>query len=326
MTHPRPALASLLCTLLVSCGDPVGGGVDGNPNFLEGRLTLSDGTTPAVGALVVASIEVPAAARALGDGSAEDSARTDSQGRFRLRPSSDGTWLLRAFAGDSLLLSRLVKWRGSEGLRLADAVVPVEASDSVLVDDFEPAGSSRGLSAWSASLQPWRFLVPDSTNLVVAPIGQDTLLEVAIEDCAERGGRCIHLSGTSRDSLGLYTHARAYHLLGTESGRCIDPSIFDSLRAAVSGTGRVELALWVTGSGSGSTWTRMDGREFPLEGAWTDVAMAFADLEFRDDADQVVPLSSTCLHKVSIGLLGNADLRFDDVRLSGATALELQLR
>lgn len=150
----KPALPifSILCACLWSCGDskPVSGGVDGNPNFLQGRFLRPDSDEPAPWVAVVLSGSDAPAARAQASPAWRplDTILTDSDGRFAFRLDSDGTYLVEARVGDSLVLSHQVDFQASIGKRLDDAPLPLPSGKMLLVEDFEPSSSTSSYARW----------------------------------------------------------------------------------------------------------------------------------------------------------------------------------
>lgn len=311
--------------LLASCGDSprVAGGVDGNPNFLEGRIELPGTGAPAARVTVILSGSDGTAAR-IRDASgwtARDTTWTDSDGRYRLLLETDGRYRLEARVGDSLLVSREVDYDADRGRILEPIEIPLPTTGTILVDDFESEGRSP-LASWFRDAARWVFFGSDTSMIGILPSSLVATPDSGILDCAEQG-RCVHFTATTRAAPPRYelsmirTNLRALPIANLRIGRA------DSFVVLAKGSGTLNLAVWV--SDTAGTWPApvYGAKQFPLDSSWTRFSLPLDSLRFGSGSD-TLPWSDTRFHTFAVGLVGVGELWLDDIRLHGATLLDLQ--
>jgi len=298
--------------------------VDGNPNFLEGRIELPGTGAPAARVTVVLSGSdgTAARARAASGWTARDTTWTDSDGRFRFPVPSDGRYLLQARVGDSLLAAREVDYDADRGA-IVDAIeIAIPSDGSVLLDDFENAGQASSLSAWFRDACRWSFFRTDTAAIGILPAAVVSTPDSGVVDCAEQG-RCVHFTATERATGALF----GLSMVST-SLRPLVPGGFrlgqaDSLVVVARGSGTLNLAVWA--SDSAGTWAApvYGARQFPLASGWNRFALPLDSLRFGSGTD-TLPWSATRFRTFAIGLVGVGEVWLDDIRLHGATLLDLQ--
>lgn len=320
---PLRLSAIALPALLVSCGDSqrVAGGVDGNPNFLEGSLVLPGGSDPASHVPVVLSGASPAA-RATEGWSPRDTTWTDSLGRYRFPLTIDGRYRLEARVGDSLVMSRELDYHAGSGLRLEAAVLPLPAGKYLVVADFETLATTSSPAPWFSDAFGLRLLSNDSTRLRIAPASIVSDPASGATDCPGHG-RCYHVTTTLVASDAASDPTEIYDMFRPSPNDCFDLSAADSITLAVRGTGELLLSWWGKDLAlTRSTWS-MPTRIVPLASDWTTLTIPTDSIRFPWDADSV-PWSGSCLHKITFGLRGQGELWIDDIRLHGVDLLDLQ--
>lgn len=323
---PALLLAMPALLLLTSCGDTprVAGGVDGNPNFLEGRLVLPDSASPAARIPVVLSSSDGNAARphAATAWIPRDTAWTDSNGCYRFPLSIDGRYRLQARVGDSLVISLDVDFSTTCGKRMEDAVVPLPFPGTLVVADFEPRATSASLAPWFSDAYGLRLLHNDSTRIAITPQSILSNPESGIADCGEQGN-CYHMATTLVAADALYDLTEIYESFRPSPSGCFDLSRADSLTLRVRGTGNMLVSWWGKDAALSKTTWSMPNRLLPLTPEWRTISLPTDSIRF-DWGTDTIPWSGSCLHKITFGLRGQGDLWLDDIRLHGATLLDLQ--
>lgn len=319
-----PAFAALL--LLAACADSprVAGGVDGNPNFLEGRIELPGTKAPAARVAVVLSGADGVAAR--GGRAAGwrvlDTAWTDSDGRYRFALGTDGRYRLEARVGDSLLASREIDYDADRGGSVETIEIPLPVGGALLVDDFESIDGKSPLASWFRDAAAWSFFGSDTAMIGILPAAVVATPDSGITDCGAQG-RCVHYTATGRAALPRYelsmfsTCLRRLPIANIRLGRA------DSFVVLARGSGTLNLAVWA--SDSTGTWAApaYAAKQFALDSEWTRFALPLDSLCFKSGSDSL-PWSATRFHTFAVGLIGVGDLWLDDIRLHGATLLDLQ--
>lgn len=325
---PATRMLAFLCAFLWSCGDskPVSGGVDGNPNFLQGRLLRPGADEPAPRvAVVLSGSDAPAArAQATSAWRPLDTTWTDSDGRFAFRLESDGTYLLEARVGDSLVLSRQVDFQASGGRRLDDAAIAIPSGKTLLVEDFEPISSTLSYARWYSDAYDLGVLPGDPSRISIAPSTIASDPASGIGDCGLQGN-CYHLATTSLVPDAIWDVTEVYDRFRPAPGECFDLSQADSVIALVRGTGTFRMVFWAKDLGLSQPDWSQTAHEQPLPGTWTRIAIPTDSIGFGSGADSV-HWKNSCLHKITFGLRGDGELWIDDIRLHGVDVLHLQDR
>ena len=325
---PVSPIFVILCAFFWSCGDskPVSGGVDGNPNFLQGRLLRPNADEPAPQvAVVLSGSDAPAArSRATSAWRPLDTTWTDSDGRFAFRVESDGAYLIEARVGDSLVLSRQVDFASSSGKRLDDAILPLPSGKVLLVDDFEPPASTHSFARWYSDAYGLGFLSNDPSRISISPSTIPSDPASGIEDCGLQGN-CYHLATTSLVPDAIWDVTEVYDMFRPTAGECFDLSEADSVIALVRGTGTFRMVFWAKGIGLSQPDWSQTARELPLPGTWTRIAIPTDSIGFASGTDSF-QWKNSCLHKITFGLRGDGELWIDDIRLHGVDILDLQTR
>lgn len=315
----RPTLSFCAMSFFVSCGDsrPSEGGVDGNPNFLQGRVLQSGSHLPAISLPVVLSRSSDSAGRTTWR--ATDTVRTDSAGFYRFRLASDGLFRLESKIGDSTVFARSVSFQASEGSRV-DFEVPLPGANGILIDDFEHPGKS-SLAPWFADASPWTLLNLDPTRIRIAPADLASSTDSLIADCAEQG-KCLHFSTTTLSADAQSDLTSFYNLLRPGFSGCVSLPFADSVTVLAKGSGNLRLEVWVYDTADIAGATQIHKRDLPLSASWNKVSLPMSSVQFDFNGTKR-DWGGTCLHKVNVGLVGAGELWVNNVRIEGSTVLDL---
>lgn len=300
------------CLGLLACGrdENVAGGVDGNPNFLQGRLLGAEGEAPLVGAPVVLYAPAPLARYALdglkADWRALDTAYTDSDGVFIFSLAQDGAYYLEMRVGDSVLYAEEVSYAAQRGLVLEPRTLDIDSASQVLLDDFEEAAAPSSLGHWYVDALRWVSLLEDGSRTAVTPSAVRLFADSARLACG-MDGTCMHLRVDSLAEQASEDRNLLYNMLRPYEGECITISRGFSLVVKARGNGSLSLGAWMGTQGDTENWDRRY-QAYALDSVWKDYAL---------------PVEAGCLHKVLVGLQGPGELWFDEVRLKGLSYWEL---
>lgn len=317
----RRSLCLCAMSFFVSCGDPrpSQGGVDGNPNFLQGRVLQAGSRLPAISLSVVLERSSPDTAGRPSTWRATDTARTDSAGIYRFRLDADGLYRLESKIGDSTVFSRLVSFQASEGAKV-DFDIPLPGANGILIDDFENPGKS-SLATWFADASPWTLLNLDATRIQIAPASLAGSTSDLITNCAGQG-KCMTFATTTLVAAAKDDFTSFYNLMRPGSSGCVSLPHADSVTLLAKGSGNLRLEVWVYDTAAVGGATQIHRRDIPLTAGWNRASLPLQSVRF-DFNGTSRDWAGTCIHKVNAGLVGAGELWIDNVRIEGSTVLDL---
>lgn len=322
-------LGALLAMLCAACGkqDDVAGGVDGNPNFLQGQLVFPDGKTPADSLPVILYGTSAVNAKYALNGNASsltalDTAYSDSNGFFLFEIHSDGEYRVDVLLGDSVLYTKAFSYTATSGLAMDNITVPLPDLDYVLLDDFENATDASSLASWFGDALAWTDLLRGTDRVSVAPATLRGDVLSARSDCAGQGA-CLHFTATPVIADAGTDQSLVYNMLRPYADETIALPTADSVTVLAKGAGTLIMGVWVQDSLLRWSDWHVEARTYTLTENWQTFSFPLRAQVFMVDGVEY-SWSTTCLHKFIFGLQGEGELWLDDVKIYGITLLDLQ--
>lgn len=321
------SLFAILAVFVWSCGDSklTCGGVDGNPNFLQGHVSLPANSSSAENVAVVLSESVGirmATRSSEASWSPVDTTFTDASGNYRFPLAQNGTFRIDALVGDSTLFVGTFLHQASKGTRL-DFQVPLPESDGLLFDDFESAPST-SLSKWFKNAHPWILHFRD-TLVDILPAELDTSTTSLVVDTCGAQGKCMAFSTILNVPGGIYAFNGFLIPIPFSSQGCVDLSKADWMSLRVRGEGELSVFIWVGRNDDPSIWMDLEFNR-TLTKDWTTQNLKLADTTFhlkRNSVPVDVQWNQLCVHKFLVGLRGVGSIQADDIRMKGITQLDI---
>ena len=294
----------------------VAGGVDGNPNFLQGSIQSAYGAPLEQVPVVLFSHASTDLAKRTGSTTGDttwqplDTSWTDAAGQFRFALDTDGFYRLEVRLGDTLLWSEEIDYRAATGYTAPQRAIPLPCEDGILVDDFELPGQTTYLGRWFSDASPWLLAqMPQSDEFSVEPTTALTEPRSARILCDESQNYCLHFHVSGSDdgdaALMLYNTLRSF----TQNGIAL-PSA-QTLQVRAKGTGLLKLGVSMQSLLDSKDYTAVG--EFSLTSQWQIFNLYFNGYTVQD----------LMVQDIRVGLNGNGELWIDDVRITGATYWEL---
>lgn len=295
----------------------VAGGVDGNPNFLQGTIHSAYGAPLEQVPVVLFAPVATDLAKRLETSTADttwqplDTCWTDVAGQFRFALDTDGFYRLEVRLGDTLLWSEEIDYQASIGYTAPNQAIPLPCEAGILVDDFELPGQVTYLGRWFNDASPWLLAQkPLSDDFSVEPMTVLTEPRSARVLCDEAQNYCLHIrvSGIDDDeaALMLYNTLRPF----TQNGVAL-PSA-QTLQVRAKGTGLLKLGVSMQSLSDLKSYAAAD--EFALDSQWQTFNLYFNGYTVQD----------LMVQDIRIGLNGNGEIWIDDVRITGSTFWDLR--
>lgn len=317
-----PIFALLYIIIACTSHEKISGGVDGNPNFLQGQLLFPDGVTPADSVPVILYGTAKASAKRLAASlGALDTAYSDSSGNFQFEIHTDGQYRIDAMQGDSVLYSQDISYSASTGLTLDSIVIPLPSLGFVLIDDFENADGSSTLAAWFDDALAWSSLLRGTDRVDIVPASLRGDVPAARSDCAEQG-YCLHFATTLLTEDASTDHNLVYHMLRPYPDQTLALPHADSITVLAKGSGTLVFGLWYVASSVSPSWQTLE-KTFTLSTTWQRFSIPLENTVL-DVEGTPTPWSAARIHKIVVGLEGAGDLWFDNVQIHGISQVELR--
>lgn len=300
-------------------------GVDSNTNFIQGTLTFvgEDGSAAIAGVPVYLWSDLaptvntaPKMLHTALDWSSQppkDSTKTDSNGHYRFKNLSQGSYRIQSYVGDSLLFQETIVLKEDSPVTLAPQELQIPYVQQVVLENFETE-DRRLLASWFHDAANWKGLFPSEDRVTLFPQTVRNQLETAVESC-DSLNHCAHFSAALVDS-GAHDNLNVhYNMLRPYKEDCIELPTAQVLRVRAKGQGTLYIGIWLMDSAGKNTYHSSIS---DLQTNWQTQQMDLQELYTQVDPSQ------RCIHKVLIGLKGPGEIWWDDLVMEGVSLVDFR--